>query len=198
MNKQQKLENFYAKDSPWKKGVNRLRHIILKTELSEDWKWSFPTYTLNGKNVLGVASFKHHFGIWFFQGVFLKDKDKLLENAQEGKTKAMRSLKLKAIEDLNEVLLLEYITEAIQNSKDGKEIKPDRSKKELHIPDELANALLDPQFKESFYRLSPGKQREYADHIASAKQESTRLKRLDKSTPLILEGKGLHDKYKKK
>ena len=65
------------------------------------------------------------------------------------------------------------------------------------IPDELSNAFeSDNELKQQFNALSPGKQREYADHISSAKQEKTRLSRLEKALPLIKAGKGLYDKYK--
>ena len=52
------------------------------------------------------------------------------------------------------------------------------------------------KLKTAFLNLTPGKQREYTEHIASAKQEATRLRRLDKCIPMILSGTGLHDKYK--
>ena len=44
--------------------------------------------------------------------------------------------------------------------------------------------------------LTPGKQREYANHIASAKQAATKTSRLQKILPLIEAGGGLHDKYR--
>jgi uncharacterized protein YdeI (YjbR/CyaY-like superfamily) len=37
---------------------------------------------------LGIGAFKNHFCLWFHQGVFLKDKQTLLINAQENKTNA--------------------------------------------------------------------------------------------------------------
>ena len=48
----------------------------------------------------------------------------------------------------------------------------------------------------SFDSLTPFKQKEYSEHIGSAKQEKTRISRLEKSIPLIAEGKGLNDKYR--
>lgn len=199
MDKQQKLEAFYTAESPWKEAVNSLRTTILKTELEEDWKWNFPTYTLKGKNVVAVASHKTHFGIWFFQGVFLKDEKKLLRNAQEGKTKAMRSLYYTAESDIDETIVSSYILEAIQNSKEGKVVKMQRLSTPIIIPDILQTALSkNTELKTNFEQFTPGKQREYAEHIGSAKQEATQLRRLDKCIPMILAGSGLNDKYKKK
>ena len=50
-------------------------------------------YTIDGKNVAGIGKFKHHFGVWFFNGSLIKDKYGRLHNAQEGKTKALRQLR---------------------------------------------------------------------------------------------------------
>ena len=54
----------------------------------------------------------------------------------------------------------------------------------------------DTLLEKSFKKLTPGKQREYAEHIGGAKREATQQSRLEKAIPLILKGEGLHDKYK--
>ena len=54
----------------------------------------------------------------------------------------------------------------------------------------------DPAFKEAMDALTPGRQREYNEHIASAKREATKQSRLAKILPMVLDGKGLHDKYR--
>lgn len=173
-----------------------LRDIMLETELEETVKWGGPCYTINGKNVIGLGAFKSYVGIWFYQGVFLKDPQKVLINAQEGTTKALRQWRFQNINEINPKLVKEYVLEAIENQKAGKEMKP--QPKIVAVPDELKAALAsDSALKSSFDSLTPGKQKEYSEHIGSAKQEKTRISRLEKAIPLILEGKGLHDKYKK-
>ncbi len=89
----EKTEAYFAKERPFKSGLALLRELALKTELQETFKWSTPVYTIDGKNVLGITSFKDHFGVWFFNGVFLKDPKNVMVNAQEGKTKSMRHWK---------------------------------------------------------------------------------------------------------
>ena len=113
MEKGNKVEAYFIEDHLFKKEITILRNLALKCDLEETFKWSFPTYTLKGKNVLSICKFKRHFGIWFFNGVFLKDKNKVLENAQEGKTKAMRHWKFKTKNDIDKSLILSYIKEAI-------------------------------------------------------------------------------------
>jgi uncharacterized protein YdeI (YjbR/CyaY-like superfamily) len=39
-------------------------------------KWGIPTYTVNGKNLVGIGAFKTYVGLWFFNGSFLKDEEK--------------------------------------------------------------------------------------------------------------------------
>jgi len=197
MKKVTSLEEYIETHEKFSDALITLRNIINKTELNEAIKWSAPVYDLNGKNVVGLGAFKNHFGIWFFNGVFLKDKDNLLVNAQEGKTKALRQMRFESINDINNDAVLAYVKEAIENQKAGKEIKPDRTKKETIIPPELQTVFTnDNEFQSCFNKLSPGKQREYCDHIASAKRKGTKLRRLEKIKPMILQGAGLHDKYK--
>ena len=73
-------------------------------------------------------------------GTSLKYQKKVLTNAQEGKTKAMRQWRFSSETEMDEKLILEYIEEAIQNQKDGKIVKADK-KKPLVIPKELAQCF---------------------------------------------------------
>ena len=197
MDKAAKIDTYFSRESPFSKGLLRLRKILNNSVLEEDYKWNFPTYTLDGKNIVALGHFKNHFGIWFFQGVFLKDTRGLLRNAQEGKTKAMRAMNYTAIDQIDEDIFLEYVDEAIANAVAGKEVKPDRSPKTVTIPDEMLHAFAKAgSLKAAFEALTPGRQREYCEHVGGAKQEATRLRRLEKCTPMILEGVGLNDKYK--
>lgn len=175
--------------------LEKLRSILLSTELEEKMKWGIPTYCFKNKNVSGIGAFKSYAGIWFFNGVFLQDKANVLINAQEGKTKGLRQWRFESIEDINEDLVLSYIQEAIQNQKEGKEIKPE--KKPLVIPDELKEALAsDSQLSETFESLTLSCKREYAEYIAEAKRVETKQKRIEKIIPMIMERVGLNDKYK--
>ena len=196
-NSKTKITSYFEKPSAWKKGLLRLREIVNSTELEEDYEWNFPVYTLNGKNVIGLGRTKNYMGIWFFQGVFLKDQLGLLVNAQEGKTKALRQMRFTSKESINEDVLLNYLEEAIQNQKDGKEVKPQRNTSKVVVPDELQKAFTRAKtLQTAFNALSMSKQREFAEHIGGAKQETTRIRRLEKCVPMIKEGIGLHDKYK--
>ena len=197
MNPQEKIEAYYAKEQPFKDGIGLLRELALKTEFIETYKWGIPVYTKDNKNVLGILAFKHHFGIWFYNGVFLKDPKKVLENAQEGKTKAMRHWKFSTKEDIDEAAVLSYFHEAISNQKKGLTLAPEKNKPIL-MPPLLKKALNNNQaLKLNYESLTPYKQREYCEYISEAKQEKTKESRLEKCISHLEKGLGLHDKYRK-
>ncbi|MEW7292988.1 YdeI/OmpD-associated family protein [Aquimarina sp. 2304DJ70-9] len=196
MEKNKSVEEFIAKKTEWKRELETLRSIMRSTEMEETIKWGIPVYTLGNKNVIGMGAFKSYVGIWFYQGVFLKDKQNKLINAQEGKTKGLRQWRFTSEDDIDQGLILQYVNEAIENQKEGKEIKPEKSKT-VDIPSELKTALMsNDKLQESFEQLTPFKQKEYIEYITTAKREATRLSRLEKITPMILQGIGLNDKYR--
>lgn len=187
----------YIKTHPsWEKELESLRAIMQNTELEECIKWGAPVYALEGKNVVSIAAFKNHCALWFFNGALLKENTILLHNAQEGKTKALRQIRFEKGDKIEPENLQKYVVEAIQNQREGKEIKPETAKK-LVIPAELKAAFKeDKDLEKSFQQLTKGKQREYADYISQAKRETTKQSRLEKIKPMIKNGEGLHDKYK--
>lgn len=184
----------------WTDCLKLLREIFLSSGMTETIKWGAPVYMHKDKNISSMAAFKNYVGIWFYQGALLSDEAKKLVNAQDGVTKALRQWRFTTIEEIssNRKLIMDYIEEAIANSEAGKEIKAERNK-EIVIPVEIQNLFdTDYEFKAAFEGLSLGKRREFAEFIAQPKNESTRLARLEKITPLVLQGIGLNDKYKNK
>ncbi|AXG74649.1 hypothetical protein DVK85_10565 [Flavobacterium arcticum] len=179
----------------WAEELDFLKSIIHKTGLVETTKWDSPVFTYNNKNVLGVNGFKDFFTIWFFKGVFLKDEGGLLINANEENTKSLRQWRFTSKDEINEKLVLQYIYEAIEVEKNGLEIKPE--KKQTVVPEHLQIVLDNStELNKAFDALSPYKQREYCEYIDSAKREATKLSRIEKCSLMILEGKGLNDKYR--
>ena len=179
----------------WTEELELLKSIIVKTSLTETTKWGGTVYTYNKKNVLGIGGFNNFFTIWFFKGVFLKDEKNVLVNANEGNTKSLRQWRFTDKSEVNEKLVLSYINEAIEVENAGLEIKP--KKKETVIPENLQQELdSNKALKTAFEALTPFKQREYAEFIETAKRETTKLSRLEKIKPMILEGIGLNDKYR--
>jgi uncharacterized protein YdeI (YjbR/CyaY-like superfamily) len=198
VDKSEKIEAYYEEEHLFKEAITQLRELVIKTDLEETFKWMFPTYTLNGKNVLAICKFKGHFGIWFFNGVFLSDSKNVLENAQEGKTQAMRHWKFKSRDEIKEKMVSAYINEAIENERKGIRLAPKKKQAIVVVlPKELKIAFENnPDLKKAFHTLSPSRQKEYAEYISGAKREQTKEARLSEILPMILEGKGLNDKYR--
>lgn len=192
-----KITAYIEKKTHWKAELTLLRKLMLQTGMEETIKWGGPVYMAsNGQNVFGLGGFKHHFCIWFFQGALLKDTQKKLLNAQEGKTSAMLQWRFEKLADLDEKLVLAYAKEALVNAESNKKVAP-KKKATIEIPVELQQAFKnDKQLKSQFEALTPYKQKEYKEHISSAKQDKTRIARLEKCIPMIRNGIGLNDKYK--
>lgn len=188
-------KNAWNKTNQWAEELGKLREIVHKTELIETQKWGGEVYTVNNKNVLGLAGFKNYFTIWFFNGVFLKDESNVLVNANEGVTKGLRQWRFTTANEIDEKLILKYIHEAIVNERAGLSIKPE--KKEAMKCDYFENELKNnSELREALEKLTPFKQKEFWEYMATAKQEKTKVTRLEKIKPLILENRGLHDKYR--
>ena len=90
--------------------------------------------------MIGIGACNSYSGIWFFNGVFLKDKQKKLINAQEGVTKALRQWRFSSVDEIEPELIKAYIDEAINNQQAGKTIKPAKNKP-LILPELLADVL---------------------------------------------------------
>lgn len=183
-------------NNQWTEELELVASIINKLPLEKTIKWGAEVFTYNGKNVVSYGGFKNYFTVWFYNGVFMEDKYKVLVNAQEGKTKSLRQWRFTSISEIDEKKITEYINEAIEIEKKGLKIAPEKF---VAIP---VSELLESEFKNdkalktAFEKLTPGKQKEYNIYINEAKQEVTKLKRIEKITPMILQGIGLNDKYK--
>lgn len=181
----------------WETELEILKTIISKTALVETNKWGGCVYVLDNKNIVGVGGFKNFFTLWFFNGAYLKDEKKRLVNANEGVTKSLRQWRFTSKEEIKEEEILAYIKEAIDNEKEGRIIRPIKTKETIAVPDilqkELDNNIL---LKNAFLNFSPYKQKEFIEYIETAKREETKLSRIEKIKPMILDNIGLNDKYR--
>lgn len=196
MEKAARLEAYFQKEGPFQEGLALLRGLMLEAGLEEHLKWGAPVYALDGVNVLGLMAFKKHFGLWFFQGVLLSDPLGVLTNAQEGKTQAMRHWKFTSPRELDLPSIRAYVQEAMALARRGVKLAPSPPGKP-EIPKGLQEMLQEESdLYAKFQALAPYKQRDYAEYIASARQEATRARRMQKILPMIRQGLGLNDKYR--
>ena len=189
-----KVDAFIANAKKWQEEFKKLRTILLDSELTEDFKWGGPCYTLQGKNVVIINGLKESCALAFFKGALLKDVHGVLTRPGQHSQSA-RWFKFASVREIAEMrsILKAYIREAIEVEKSGKKLKM-RKTSDLKFPEEL-QIMLDefPDFKAAFDRLTPGRQRAYIYHFSAPKQSKTRESRVQKYMPQILQGKGLLD-----
>jgi uncharacterized protein YdeI (YjbR/CyaY-like superfamily) len=125
----------------------------------------------------------------------LKDAMALLiqqtENVQAG-----RQIRFTDVQEINkmEKTLKAYIQEAIKVEKAGLKVELKKTS-DFTIPEEFQSKLDEhPALKSAFTALTPGRQRAYIFYFSQPKQSKTRVSRVDKYTPKILNGMGLDDK----
>jgi uncharacterized protein YdeI (YjbR/CyaY-like superfamily) len=183
------------KETKWKEELELLSSIFSKLPFDKANKWGGDVFIFNGKNIASFGGFKHFFTIWFYNGVFLKDPYQVLINASEGKTKSLRQWRFTSINEINEQQISTCLLEAIEIEKKG--LKVEKSTNAPPLPEILEkelNSIIN--FKESFEKLTPGRQKEFILFLIEAKSENTKLRRLEKIKKLVLQGIGLTDKYK--
>lgn len=189
-----KVDFFFEKQSKWQACYRQLRRIILTCGLQEDLKWGVPCYSYQNTNLILIHGFKHYCAILFHKGVLLKDPYNILIQ-QTKNTQSARHLRFTDLEDIRQLesKIREYIFEAIEVEKAGLKVTFKQTK-DFEIVTEFKQALeKDPALKKAFYNLTPGRQRAYLLHFSSAKQSKTKVARIQKCSPKILQGIGLND-----
>ncbi|RVT59910.1 YdeI/OmpD-associated family protein (plasmid) [Niallia taxi] len=190
-----KVDEFINNAKSWQEEYVKLRSIILDCELTEEFKWMHPCYTLNNKNIVLIHGFKEYVALLFHKGALLKDPEGILVQQTEN-VQAARQIRFTNLQEIveKEAVLKAYIHEAIAVEEAGLEVELKKNE-EYSVPEELQQKFAEnPAFKEAFEALTPGRQRAYLLHFSQAKQAKTREARIEKYLPHILEGKGLNDK----
>lgn len=193
--KNPKVDEFLSKAKQWKEEFVSLRNIILGCELTEEFKWKHPCYTLEGQNIVLIHGFKDYCALLFHKGALLKDTHGVLIQQTEN-VQAARQIRFTTNQEIVEMetIIKAYIHEAIAVEKAGLKVNM-KEHTEYIIPVELHNKFEEvPALKAAFEALTPGRQRAYIFHFSQAKQAKTREARVEKYMQQILDGKGLNDK----
>lgn len=189
-----KVDAYLTKKSAWHNEITALRELILEFDVEEDFKWYQPCYKVNAKNVIIVGPFKDFCVLSFFKGVLLKDPKQLLVQMGEN-SQSSRVIKITSLEQIETLKsdLKNLIAEAIQNEKEGKKVTLKKTE-DYDVPEELTAMFAEyPDLKTAFEKLTPGRQRGYLLHFSAAKQAATRLARIERYIPKIMEGKGYQE-----
>jgi uncharacterized protein YdeI (YjbR/CyaY-like superfamily) len=189
-----KVDAFLRQTREWPEETRKLRAIALRCGLQEEWKWSKPCYSFEGKNVVIIIGFKASCALAFCKGALLKDPRRLLASPGEN-SQSTRWIKFTSPDQVDELepVLEAYIREAIAAEQAGLQVKL-RKPGDFQLPAELKRRMQElPALKAAFAALTPGRQRAYVLFISGAKQSATREARIDKHLRRILAGKGLND-----
>jgi len=192
--KNPKIDWFFNKKGKWQEAYYELRELVLDNELTEELKWGCPCYTIQNSNIVLIHGFKDYCALLFMQGALLKDPKKILVQ-QTKNVQSARQIRFSNIDEIlkNKSTIKAYIKEAIKNDKAGLKVELKKTT-EFEMPTEFQSALKEmPKLKTAFYNLTPGRQRSYLLHFSSAKQSKTRMERVEKYIPKILDNKGLDD-----
>lgn len=190
-----KVDFFFDKPSQWQQEYQRLRKLILGCGLTEELKWGVPCYTHNGKNVVLIHGFKEYCAVLFHKGVLLKDTEGILVQQTEN-VQSARQIRFTGEAQIKEMepILKTYLYEAIEVEKAGLQVKLKKTS-EFDMPEELQTKLdTDTEFRTAFEALTPGRQRGYMLYFSQPKQAKTRISRIEKSFPKILDGKGYNER----
>lgn len=76
------VEDFYAKKTHWQTALNTLRKIILRSQLTETFKWRNPCYTIDDKNILIVSQFKAYCAVSFLKEHYFRIKPVCFKNPE--------------------------------------------------------------------------------------------------------------------
>jgi len=190
-----RIDAYIAKAAPFARPILeqvRARVHAVVPEVVETLKWSAPGFTLDGKILLMMASFKQHAALNFWRGREIR--------GSEASRDAMGQFgKLTSVDDLpSDAQFDELIREAVRLAatapaprKTKHEPKPTPS---IH-PDFAAALKANPKAKAALDGFPPSAQRDYFEWISEAKQDATRAKRIATAIEWLAEGKRRHWKY---
>lgn len=179
----------------WSREVIKLRQLALKAGLVEVTKWSKPCFTWQKQNVVIIIPLKEYCALMFFRGALLKDPKRLLQQVGEN-SQSSRWMRFSGVQDIvaAESAIGRYLLEAIGLAESGRKVAM-KKVADYKVPAEL-QARLDatPKLRAAFKALTPGRQKSWILHVAGAKQEKTRVARVEKAAPLILKGLGHNER----
>lgn len=183
----EKLKNFRVE-------IEALRAVVLECGLTEVYKWRAPCYTFNNTNILILGTFKEYCVLSFFKGALLKDENNLLVKPGENSQSTMM-FKFTEVSEITKLkaTIKAYIYEAIEVEKAGLKVAL-KKHSDIEFVEELMTMLDEnTALKSAFNALTPGRQRAYNLFFSGAKQSKTRVSRIEKYIPRILDGKGIND-----
>lgn len=194
MSQDPRIDAYIAKAAPFAKPI--LEHVRTRVhavapEAEETLKWSMPSFTVDGKILVGMAAFKAHATVGFWRGQ---------ELGLEASHEAMGQLgKLTSVDDLppdDEFdAMIRKAAELAKTAPAPRKPKHEPKPAPGMHPDFAAALAKAPAAKATLDGFPPSAQRDYLEWIDEAKQDATRAKRIATAVEWLSEGKRRHWKY---
>jgi uncharacterized protein YdeI (YjbR/CyaY-like superfamily) len=178
----------------WTDPLKALRALVLASGLTEEMKWGSPCYTLGGRNVVMIGSFKECCALQFFKGAALVGDEGLLESPGPN-SRFGRYLKFRSSEEFvaRRDVAQRLLAQAIELERAGTKVVPVAGPEP--VPEELARRLdADEALRQAFEALTPGRRRSHILHISGAKQTGTRERRVERCADEIRAGRGFNER----
>ena len=192
MSRDPRIDAYIAKAVPFAQPI--LRHVrervhAIVPNVEETLKWSMPSFTLDGKILLGMAAFKAHATVGFWRGQELGMERREDAMGQLGKLTSVGDLPSNLDELIRHAAALSVSAPAPRKVKQEPKPAP-----ELH-PEFAAALAQAPKAQATLDGFPPSAQREYLEWISEAKQDATRTKRIATAVEWLSEGKRRNWKY---
>lgn len=195
MSRDARIDGYIAKAAPFARPIlEKVRERVhaAAPEAEETLKWSMPSFTIDGKILLGMAAFKAHAALNFWRGQELGEGS--TTSGAMGQFGRLTSVADLPPDDALDALIREAAALARTAPAPRKVKHEPKPPAELHP--EFADALqANPKARQALDGFPPSAQREYLDWIAEAKQDKTRAKRIADAIEWLSEGKRRHWKY---
>jgi uncharacterized protein YdeI (YjbR/CyaY-like superfamily) len=190
-----RIDAYIAKAAPFAQPIlEKVRERVhaVAPEAEETLKWSMPSFTIDGKILIGMAAFKQHAALNFWRGQELR--------GAEASRDAMGQFgKLRSLDDLpGEAELDDLIRQAAELAKTApapRKVKHEPKPPAAMHPEFAAALKASPKAQQVLDGFPPSARREYLDWVADAKQDATRRKRISDAVQWLSEGKRRHWKY---
>lgn len=193
MSRDPRIDAYIAKQADFARPIlERIRSVVHAAcpEVEEAVKWGMPAFLHKGKQFVGMAAFKAHATLGFW------DRGDLGVEAKSG---AMGDFgRLTSVDDLpDDATLAEMVRKATALIDAGaKTARNKTTKAPIEMPEDLGAALAaNPAAQATYDGFPPSCRREYLEWVVEAKRPETRARRIAQAVEQMAEGKKRHWKY---
>ncbi len=161
-------------------------------EVEEAIKWGMPAFLYRGRLLCGMAAFKQHATLGFWQ----RERHTVPPGNDEAMGQYGRLTSVQALPGKREFAA--EVKRGMQSIEAGVPARKSSPRPALEMPPAFATALqAEPAALATFDGLAPSYRRDYLEWIGEAKRDTTRQQRIAQSIQWLCEGKRRHWKHEK-